>query len=137
MKAAQTGASVEGSAIEVQCRKYTHLLPFKDSVLDRMVYPFKLSIFGKVRVVKVLDEGAILVCAESMIELGDEIMGEAIAGHCAKALPKPQIKNATAAHKASFIKTRGHSYARLDAGIREIMQSKSPAVVGATVADSI
>lgn len=124
MKSGSTGASVEGSAIEVQCRKYHNLLPFKDKTLNRIVYPFKLSVFGKVKVVKVLDEGATLVCISSMIAEGDEIMGEAIAGHCAKALPKPQIINATASHKASFIKTRGHSYARLDAGMREVLQAK-------------
>lgn len=126
MKSGSTGASVEGSAIEVQCRKYYNLLPFRDKSLNRIVYPFKLSIFGKVKVVKVLDEGAKPVCATSMIAVGDEIMGEAIAGHCAKALPKPQIINATASHKASFIKTRGHSYARLDAGMREVVQAKLP-----------
>lgn len=124
MKSGSTGSSVEGSAIEVQCRKYYNLLPFLDKTLNRMVYPFKLSVFGKVKVVKVLDDDATLVCGNSMIALGDEIMGESIAGHCAKALPKPQIINATASHKASFIKTRGHSYARLDAGMREVLQAK-------------
>lgn len=126
MKSGSSGSSVEGSAIEVQCRKYYNLLPFMDKTLNRIVYPFKLSIFGKVKVVKVLDEGTQLVCLTSMVKLGDEIMGAAIAGHCAKALPKPQIINATATHKASFIKTRGHSYARLDAGMREVLQAKLP-----------
>ncbi|WP_122491405.1 hypothetical protein [Pseudomonas viridiflava] len=125
MKSGNTGHSVEGSAIELQCRKYHNLLPFMDKALNRMVYPFKLSIFGKVKIVKVLDDGVVPISESSMIALGDEIMGESIGGHCAKALPKPQIINATASHKASFIKTRGHSYARLDTGMREVIQSKS------------
>ncbi len=123
MKSVTKGASVEGSSIEVQCRKYTNLLPKKDLALARTIYPFKLSIFGKVRVLKRLEAGTELVCAMSMTNVDDEILGEAIYGHCEKALPKPEIKQGTSSHKASFIKTRGHSYARVDAGTREVMQA--------------
>lgn len=123
MKSAVKGASVEGMSIEVQCRKYTNLLPKKDLVLARTIYPFKLSIFGKVRILKELDSEAVLVSKTSLTSVDDEILGEAIYGHCEKVLPKPEVKHATASHKASFIKTRGHSYARVDAGTREVMQA--------------
>lgn len=123
MKSATKGSSVEGLSIEVQCRKYTNLLPLNDSKLQRMIYPFKLSIFGRVKVAKELAIDAKKICEDSMICLEDEIMGESIYGHCERALPKPEVKKGSGAHKASFIKTRGHSYARVDTGTREVMQS--------------
>lgn len=128
MKSASIGSSVEGESIAVQCRKYFQLIPFRHEKLKKTVYPFKLSIFGKVTIVKSVEEGVVLVCEQSMLEVDDEIQGQAIFGHCSKAVPKPQIINATGTHKASFIKTRGHSYARVDTGLRELLQANKPSL---------
>lgn len=126
MKSVIIGSSVEGISIEVQCRKYYQLLPLKDALLNRIVYPFKLSIFGRVTVLKPLEDGMLPINTNSLINIGDEIKGESIAGHCERALPKPEVKKGSGSHKASFIKTRGHSYARVDIGIREVLQAKEP-----------
>lgn len=124
MKSAEVGASVEGESIEVQCRKYQQLLPYKHPKIGSLVYPFKLSIFGKVSILKPLNDVVSKIREESLVAVGDEIQGESITGHCARALPKAEVKHATASHKASFVKTRGHSFAQVATGLRELLQRK-------------
>lgn len=125
MKSVVIGASVEGHSIQLQCRKYINLLPMKDKKLGRMIYPFKLNIFGRVEIKKKLEDGCTPISSKSMLDVGDEILGETLYGHCEKALPKPEIKKGTSSHSASFIKSRGHSFARVDIGIREVLQLAS------------
>lgn len=123
MKLVGIGASVEGFSIQIQCRKYINLPPMKDRVLGRMIYPFKLNIFGRVEIIKELEPGCEPISKESLLAIGDEILGETVYGHCERALPKPEVKKGTSSHSASFTKSRGHSYARVDIGIREVLQA--------------
>ncbi|MGO4366417.1 hypothetical protein [Pseudomonas sp. PAB10] len=123
MKSSVVGDSVEGDGLDLQCRKFTLHPPKKNKDLNLVVYPFKLSIFGYATVKKEFSKSETLVKETSGRNVGDEIHGETVGGFSAKAPSKPEVKHATSTHKASFITTRGQSFAFVEIGVRDHLQS--------------
>ncbi|MGO4803454.1 hypothetical protein ACEN2T_29730 [Pseudomonas sp. W22_MBD1_FP4] len=123
MNSSAVGASVEGDGLELKCRKFTLHQPKRNKDLNLLIYPFKLSIFGYATVKKEFSKSETLVNKTSGCNVGDSIHGEAVGGFSAKAPSKPEVKHATATHKASFIITRGQSFAFVEIGVRDHLQS--------------
>ena len=114
--------SIEGDALQLQCRKFNAHPPCKDTVLGKLVYPFKLGIFA---LASITQEFAPKVCVwytTSHLDAGDALQGEAIEGKCVKPLGKPVVRAATGRHKASFLATRGATLARIEIGTRALLQ---------------
>ena len=121
MKSSEIGASVEGESLILQSRKYTVHVPYRDRDTKMMVYPFKLSIFGIATIKKALS-GVNPVNPTSFIDEDDEVHGTSLSGHSSKILGRETVQHATHTHKATFVTTRGLSYAVVEAGTREQMQ---------------
>lgn len=114
---------MEGEGLSLQCRKFTAHPPYRHKDTQKLVFPFKLSIFGLATVSKAYQEGTKPFYATSHRDVGDEIHGEAVGGFSSKAPSKPEIKHATGTHKASFVATRGPSYAYVEIGVRDQLQA--------------
>lgn len=123
MRTSAVGDSVEGSALKLQCRKFLLQKPIKNKHTNSMVFPFKLNIHGYATVTKELSENLEKIFEKSRTNEGDEIHGETINGFSAKAPGKPSVDHATSTHKATFVATRGQSYATVEIGIRDQLQA--------------
>lgn len=123
MRTSAIGDSVEGNALELQCRKFSLHGPTKTKKTKALVFAFKLSIHGFARVAKELQDSTNQISEDSMIDEGDEIHGETINGFSSKAPSRPEVKHATSTHKASFVSTRGPSYAVVEIGVRDQLQA--------------
>jgi hypothetical protein len=124
VKLTAIGTSVEALSFGLQTRKFLPRIPERDATINAVVYPFKLSIFGKVRINKELEPKKAIWLASSRLDLGDELHGEAINGRCEKPLGRPSIEHATGTHRASVLSTRGRSFAQIEIGIRALLQQK-------------
>lgn len=124
MRASQVGSEVEGDSLELQCRKINLHGPIKEKLIKGVVWRFKLSIHGYARVAKTLSDPSKRLSKGSLIQLGDEIHGEAISGFSVKPLNKASVAHATASHKATFISSRAYSYAAVEIGVREMLQAR-------------
>lgn len=123
MRASSIGNSVEGNALALQCRKLKMHGPIKSKLTKRLVYNFKLSIHGFAKVTKPLSDECEQISPGSMISEGDEIHGETINGFSVKPLGREEVKHATGTHKATFVATRGQSYASVEIGVRDHLQA--------------
>jgi len=124
-KYTQVGSSVEGASLGLQTRKFLQRPPEKDSVLGIVVYPFKLGIFGLAHIAAELAPKTAIWSTKSALSLGDELHGESISGRSEKPLSKPAVSAATGTHRASFITTRGRSFAIIEVGVRALLQKKA------------
>lgn len=123
MRASSIGDSVEGNALELQCRKFKMHGPTKSKFTKRLVFSFKLSIHGFARITKSLSEDCSKISPDSMLSEGDEIHGETINGFSSKPPGREEVKHATSTHKATFVATRGQSYAQVEIGVRDHLQA--------------
>jgi hypothetical protein len=123
-KLTQVGESIEGQSLSLQTRKFLARPPERDSVLGAIVYPFKLGIFGLATVVLELNPKKAIWAAASKLDLGDELHAEAIYGKCEKPLAKPRVAAATGTHRAAFLTTKGRSFAKIEVGVRALLQKK-------------
>lgn len=135
MRSSSVCSSIEAEKIELQCRKFSPQRPRKDSRLSKTVYPFKLSIYGIARVLESYPEGRELYRSVSLKEGGDEINGEALDGFSFRPLGRPEVRNATHTHKASFIQCVGGVYVHVEIGNREQLAESDPAPTLSTGAD--
>lgn len=124
-KHTDVGTSIEGSSLSLQTRKYLPKPPEKDSKLGKVVYPFKLTIFGIARIAAELNPKLPLWSLGSKLDHGDELHGESIFGRSEKPLGKPSVVNATGSHKATALATRGRSFAKIEVGVRSLLQRKA------------
>lgn len=118
------GASIEALSLGLQARKFLPRLPERDAKINVVVYPFKLSIFGKARIEKELSPLKAIWLESSHLNLGDELHGESVTGHSEKPLARPSIEHATGTHRASVLRTKGRSFARIEIGVRALLQQK-------------
>ncbi|CAM3805780.1 hypothetical protein CCOS865_01851 [Pseudomonas reidholzensis] len=123
MRKSAIGDSIEGNALELQCRKFKMNGPTKSKFTKALVFNFKLSIHGFARISKPLGDTETQVSDKSMINVGDEIHGESINGFSSKPMGREEVKHATSTHKATFVSTRGKSYANVEIGVREFLQA--------------
>ena len=124
-KHTQVGSSIEGNSLGLQTRKFLPRPPEKDSILGVVVYPFKLGIFGLAQIAAELVPRKAIWSANSALNLGDELHGESISGKSEKPLSKPAVSAATGTHRASFITTKGRSFAIIEVGVRALLQKKA------------
>jgi hypothetical protein len=115
--------SVEGEVLELQCRKFSLQPPRKDPKLGKLIYPFKLSIFGIARITKPLDPHTSATKKTSLLAVGDEVHGEAVDGYGIRPVGRPAVGNATGTHKASFVTVKGSAYAHVEIGVRDHLES--------------
>lgn len=130
MIATSVCCSLEAEKIEIQARKFLMQTPRRDSKLNKLVYPFKVSIFGIARVSQVYpdDQGLYREC--SMRCEGDELRGETLDGFATKPIGKQRVAKATASHKATFVDCRGGVYAHIEIGPRHLLAaSNKPAMI--------
>ncbi|MFJ3112320.1 hypothetical protein [Pseudomonas putida] len=123
MRTSAVGDSVEANALELQCRKFALNGPTKSKLTNALVYNFKLSIHGFARITKPLGSDEPQTFSAAMIQEGDEIHGESITGFSSKAPGRQEVKHATSTHKATFVSTKGKSYARVEIGVRDHLQA--------------
>jgi len=123
MRSSAIGDSVEGNALELQCRKFHLQGPIKTKLTKGLVFSFKLSIHGFARVSKTLAEKCTPISDASRLNEGDEIHGETINGFSSKPPSRPEVKHATSTHKATFVATRGQSFASVEIGVRDQLQA--------------
>lgn len=131
MRSAKVCSSVEGETLELQCRKFSVQQPRRHPDLGKVIHPFKISIHGYARVVKPYlkpysavgpNDGSTPLRQQSMLILGDEIHGEAVDGYGQKPIGRPEVRHATASHKATFVKVRG-GYAHVEISVRDHLSS--------------
>lgn len=125
MRSSAIGDSVEGNGLDLQCRKFHLHGPTKTKLTKGLVYTFKLSIHGYARVSKTLADKTAPISSSSRLDEGDEIHGETINGFSSKPPGRPEVKHATSTHKATFVSTRGQSFASVEIGVRDQLQSIS------------
>ena len=125
MRYTDVSESIEGNALNIQCRKFNARPPCKDVTLGTIIFPFKLGILALATIAVELTPKACIWCETSHLDLGDSLQGEAIEGQCARPLGKVEVKPATAKHKASFLTTKGKSFARIEVGTRALLQRKA------------
>lgn len=123
MRTSAVGDSVEGNALILQCRKFSLQGPIRSKHTKSLVYTFKLNIHGFATITKELAETSIKISENSLLNEGDEIHGETINGFSTKAPGKETVDHATSTHKATFVSTRGQSYATVQIGIRDQLQA--------------
>jgi hypothetical protein len=126
MIATRLGSCVEGLAFWMQCRQFYLHTPYRHPKLNKMVYRFKLGIFGKVTITTGLPARNLQIDRASNWKSGDGIQGESISGFTAGRIPHGKLKPATSSHKATFIPTSDHSYARIDVPLRALLQKTTP-----------
>jgi hypothetical protein len=122
----ELGESVEGLAFFMQCRQFYLQPPYRHPGLNKMVYRFRLGIFGEVTIEKALINTSFLENKASKLQAGDAIHGESISGFALHRPSSGMLGQASSAHKGTFIRTRGHSHARIDVPLRAILEKKTP-----------
>lgn len=118
------GCSIEGQKVAFQCRKFSRLRPYQEDKLNKMVYPVKLSIFGKTIIEEELNPKQSLFKESSALNKDDELRGEAIKAFSLRPIPDETVKSATGTHKANFLYTRDFTFAVIEIGLRALMQKK-------------
>jgi hypothetical protein len=123
MRTSAIGDSVEGNALKLQCRKFSLQGPIRSRHTNGLVYTFKLNIHGFATITKELVETSTKISDKSLMKEGDEIHGETINGFSSKAPGRETVDHATSTHKATFVSTRGPSFATVEIGIRDQLQA--------------
>jgi len=81
-------------------------------------------IFGKGHIVEELDPKTPIFYTSSLLDIDDEIRGERITGFSVRPIPPPTVKAATATHRATFISAKELACAKIEIGLRHLMQKK-------------
>lgn len=123
MRLSQVCSSIEGETLELQCRKFSPQPPRRDPKVGKLIYPFKISIHGYARITKPFESKTAAIREESLLNVDDEIHGEAVDGYGLKPVGRPTIEHATATHKASFVTVKGGAYAHVEIGVRDHLES--------------
>ena len=123
MKSSVICTSIEGNAIDLQCRKLT-VHPPRREIGVGIVYPFKLGIRGNATIARPLNAGESPWRLSSYLAIGDEVFGETVDGFSGKPVKDAKVKKASGRHKGSFVTVKGRAYAHVEIGVRELLQRK-------------
>lgn len=120
--------SLEAEKVEIQARKFQLQTPRRDTSSGRLVYPFKVSIYGKARITEAYETDAVLYRECSYRDAEDELRGEALDGFARKPFGRERVEHGTGSHKATFVSMRGGAYAHIEIATRQLLEAKNPGV---------
>ena len=124
MIATKIGSSIEGSQLELSTRKFYPVLPIWNSVLGAMVYGFRLQVYGVGTIIEELSPKKPVIKANSMLSIDDQIRGERVVGFSSKPLSNPRVYHATGRHRATAIIAKKFGFAKIEIGVRHLLQRK-------------
>lgn len=124
MIATDVDASIEGEQLDFTSRKYIPAFPQHNEELDELVFHFRLSMLSKGVISVELNPKKHRVSSTSLLNVADEIQGERLTGFSSKPIPPPVVTTASGTHQASVFSTKEFGFAKIEIGIRALMQMK-------------
>lgn len=114
----QPPASIECAAAALKFRKIKPLLPVNHSILKSIVYPYSFERNSSAKINTELTPKIFKIEKKSMLNKGDTINGEKISVISKKLIKqdKAAVKKGSGTHKASFIRTKAYTFAKLERG---------------------
>lgn len=129
MIATSVCSSLEAEKILIRARKFQVQPPRRDPKIGKMVFPFKVSIFGVALIEEAYESDVVLYRECSHRAIGDELRGEALDGFAKKPFGRERVAKGSGTHKATFVDMRGGVYAHVEIAPRHLLEANSPEAV--------
>ena len=113
-------ASIECKSAALKTRKMLIGLPVKHHILNILVFRCTLDRNSSATIVKELYPKKALLDNQSLLDKDTSINGDSISVLSEKPIKKnkEEIKKGSSTHKASFLKTKAYTYAKLEKAYR-------------------